>query len=100
MEVLILFFEDEGVTVPLNEQERFDHLPEEYSHLYLAIGGELAAVICISDPLRSEAKEVLTALRALGIEKTVMLTGDTIRDKLDGQKGKSPDLQLRSQSAC
>ncbi len=44
----------------------FDHLPEEYSHLYLAIGGELAAVICISDPLRSEAKEVLTALRAFG----------------------------------
>lgn len=72
-------FEDEGVTVPLNEQERFDHLPEEYSHLYLAIGGELAAVICISDPLRSEAKEVLTALRALGIEKTVMLTGDSYR---------------------
>ena len=45
----------------------------------LAIGGELAAVICISDPLRSEAKEVLTALRALGIEKTVMLTGDSYR---------------------
>lgn len=72
-------FEDEGVTIPLNEQERFDHLPEEYSHLYLAIGGELAAVICISDPLRSEAKEVLTALRALGIQKTVMLTGDSYR---------------------
>lgn len=62
-------FEDEGVTVPLNEQERFDRLPEEYSHLYLAIGRELAAVICISDPLRREAKEVLTALRALGIQK-------------------------------
>ena len=72
-------FEDEGVTIPLNERERFDHLPEEYSHLYLAIGGELAAVICISDPLRSEAKEVLTALRALGIQKTVMLTGDSYR---------------------
>ena len=82
-EVLIgsahFIFEDEGVTIPLNEQERFDHLPEEYSHLYLAIGGELAAVICISDPLRSEAKEVLTALRALGIQKTVMLTGDSYR---------------------
>ena len=72
-------FEDEGVTVPLNEQERFDRLPEEYSHLYLAIGRELAAVICISDPLRREAKEVLTALRALGIQKTVMLTGDSYR---------------------
>ena len=69
----------EEITVPLNEQERFDRLPEEYSHLYLAIGRELAAVICISDPLRREAKEVLTALRALGIQKTVMLTGDSYR---------------------
>ena len=51
----------------------------EYSHLYLAVGGQLAAVICISDPLREEAKEVLSALRALGITSTVMLTGDSYR---------------------
>ena len=72
-------FEDEGCVIPEGEQERFDALPPEYSHLYLAIGGQLAAVICISDPLREEAKEVLSALRALGITSTVMLTGDRYR---------------------
>ena len=72
-------FGDEGCVIPEGEQERFDALPPEYSHLYLAIGGQLAAVICISDPLREEAKEVLSALRALGITSTVMLTGDSYR---------------------
>ena len=67
-------FEDEGCVIPEGEQERFDALPPEYSHLYLAIGGQLAAVICISDPLREEAKEVLSALRALGITSTVTST--------------------------
>ena len=72
-------FEDEGCVIPEGEQERFDALPPEYSHLYLAVGEQLAAVICISDPLREEAKEVLSALRALGIASTVMLTGDSYR---------------------
>ena len=72
-------FEDESCVIPEGEQERFDALPPEYSHLYLAVGGQLAAVICISDPLREEAKEVLSALRALGITSTVMLTGDSYR---------------------
>ena len=72
-------FEDEGCIIPEGEQERFDALPPEYSHLYLAVGRQLAAVICISDPLREEAKEVLSALRALGITSTVMLTGDSYR---------------------
>ena len=72
-------FEDEGCIIPEGEQERFDALPPEYSHLYLAVGGQLAAVICISDPLREEAKEVLSTLRALGIASTVMLTGDSYR---------------------
>ena len=72
-------FEDEGCVIPEGEQERFDALPPEYSHLYLAVGGQLAAVICIADPLREEAKEVLSALRALGITSTVMLTGDSYR---------------------
>ncbi|MBM6664307.1 heavy metal translocating P-type ATPase [Flavonifractor plautii] len=72
-------FEDEGCVIPEGEQERFDALPPEYSHLYLAVGGQLSAVICISDPLREEAKEVLSALRALGITSTVMLTGDSYR---------------------
>ena len=72
-------FEDEGCTIPPEEQETFDALPNQFTHLYLAIGGVLAAVICISDPLRPEAKGVIQALRALGIQKTVMLTGDSER---------------------
>ena len=72
-------FEDEGCVIPEGEQERFDALPPEYAHLYLAVGGQLAAVICISDPLREEAKEVLSTLRALGVTNTVMLTGDSYR---------------------
>ena len=72
-------FEDEGCVIPEGEQDRFDALPPEYSHLYLAVGGQLAAVICISDPLREEAKEVLSTLRALGVTSTVMLTGDSYR---------------------
>lgn len=72
-------FEDEQSTVPAGEQAKFDALPPEYSHLYLAVGGELTAVICISDPLRSEAREVIQRLRELGVRKTVMLTGDSER---------------------
>ena len=72
-------FEDEQCVVPEGEQAKFDALPNQYTHLYLAIGGVLSAVICISDPLRPEAKGVIRALRALGIRKTVMLTGDSDR---------------------
>ena len=72
-------FEDEDCTVPEDEKEKFDTLPLEYSHLYLSIGSRLAAVICIEDPLRAEAPDVLCALRGLGIQKTVMLTGDSRR---------------------
>ena len=72
-------FEDEGCTVPQGEQERFDALPPQYSHLYLAVGGRLAAVLCIADPVREEAGQVLAALRSQGITRTVMLTGDSAR---------------------
>lgn len=72
-------FEDEHCVIPAGEQARFDALPAHCSHLYLAIAGELAAVICIADPLREEAADVITALRRLGIRKTVMLTGDSQR---------------------
>ena len=72
-------FEDEGCVVPEEDQVQFDALPSEFSHLYLAIGGRLAAVICISDPLREEASAVLSQLRNMGIKKTVMLTGDSHR---------------------
>ena len=72
-------FEDEGCVIKPEEQEVFDSLPVQYSHLYLAIAGELAAVICIADPLREEAADAVKALKALGIKKTVMLTGDSER---------------------
>ena len=72
-------FEDEKCVIPEDERERFDALPAEYSQLYLAIDGRLAAVISISDPLRGEAREVLAALRQLGIKEAVMLTGDSPR---------------------
>ena len=72
-------FEDEKCVIPEGEQAKFDALPAEYSQLYLAIDGVLAAVICISDPLREEAKDVLSALRDLGVQKAVMLTGDSPR---------------------
>ena len=72
-------FEDEGCCIPTSECGKFDALPPEYSHLYLAIGGVLAGVICIADPLREEASEVLKQLRGLGIRKAVMMTGDNDR---------------------
>ena len=72
-------FEDEGCCIPTVECDKFDALPPEYSHLYLAIGGVLAGVICIADPLHEEAAEVLRQLRSLGIRKAVMMTGDNDR---------------------
>ena len=72
-------FEDEGCAVPAEERPRYDALPERYSHLYLAIGGMLAAVICISDPLREGASSVIQDLRSLGIRRFAMLTGDSER---------------------
>ena len=72
-------FEDEKCTIPVGKEELFRNLPEEYSHLYLGIEGELAAVICIEDPLRPEAPEVIKALRKAGFTQIVMMTGDSDR---------------------
>lgn len=72
-------FEDEKCTIPEGMEERFYHLPVEYSHLYLAIENVLAAVICIEDPLRQEAAAVITSLKRAGIKKVVMMTGDSER---------------------
>ena len=72
-------FEDEQCTIPEGKEELFEKLPEECSHLYMAIEGKLAGVICIEDPLREEAKDVIKALKAAGIKKVVMMTGDSDR---------------------
>mgnify|MGYP000497260046 FL=1 len=74
-------FEDEKVIIPDGKKEQFDNLPEEYSHLYMAIEGKLAAVICIEDPLREEAAEVIKELREAGLSKIVMMTGDSERNR-------------------
>lgn len=79
-------FEDEACTIDPAEQEKFDALPKEYSHLYLAIDGRLAAVICIEDPLRAEAAEVISNLRALGLKRIVMMTGITSTPRQQSQK--------------
>ncbi len=72
-------FEDEKCQIRPDRQELFQQIPEEYSHLYLAVDGELAAVICIDDPLRKEAAEVIQMLRKEGVSKIVMMTGDSER---------------------
>lgn len=72
-------FEDEKCTIPDGKEEEFKNLPEEYSQLYLGIEGELAAVICIEDPLRTEAPQVIKELRKAGFKQIVMMTGDSDR---------------------
>lgn len=72
-------FEDEKCVIPEDEQAKFDALSPAFSQLYLAINGVLSAVICISDPLREEARDVLSAIRGLGVKNAVMLTGDSPR---------------------
>ena len=72
-------FEDEGCRIPEGEQAKFDALPAAYSHLYLCMDGELAAVICIHDPLRREAREAVKALHESGFTNVVMMTGDNRR---------------------
>ena len=69
-------FEDEGCVIPENETEKFRRLPTEYSHLFMAIDGRLKAAICIFDPLRGEATEVVDAFHKLGLNKVCMMTGD------------------------
>ena len=72
-------FDDEKCVLPEGSAAKFEALPAEYSHLYLAVEGELAAVICIEDPIRPEAPEVIRALKEAGISKVVMMTGDSER---------------------
>ena len=69
-------FEDEGCRIPAGEEAAFAALPDAYSHLYLCIAGELAAVICIHDPLRREAPAAVAALHRCGFANVVMMTGD------------------------
>ena len=69
-------FEDENCRIPDGDEQKFADISDEYSHLYLAVSGVLTAVICISDPIRKEAKDAIKALHALGVKNVVMMTGD------------------------
>ena len=72
-------FEDEKCMVDDSARAEFEKLPVGYSHLYMAIDGKLAAVICIEDPLREEAADAIRQLKEAGITKVVMMTGDSER---------------------
>lgn len=72
-------FEDEKVKIPEGEEEAFRNLPNQYSQLYLAIGGVLSAVILIEDPLKPEAAAAVRGLHEAGFSRVVMLTGDNER---------------------
>lgn len=72
-------FEDEKCIIPEGKEKLFASLPEEYSHLYMALEGKLIAVICIEDPLREEAADVIRELKKAGFAKIVMMTGDSDR---------------------
>ena len=72
-------FEDENCKVNDDEKEKFESIPDEYSHLYMAIDGELVAVILIEDPIKKDVKNVLSDLKKLGIKHIVMMTGDSDR---------------------
>ena len=72
-------FEDEGCRIPEGEQDKYNELSAAYSHLYLCVDGELAAVICIHDPLRREARDAIRALHKSGFVNVVMMTGDNRR---------------------
>ena len=72
-------FEDEGCVIPAGEEERFERLPDEFSHLYLALDGRLCAVLLIEDPLKEEAAAVVKDLHGLGFDRIVMMTGDSER---------------------
>ena len=88
--------EDEKCVIPDGMEDRFEHLPLECSHLYLAIEGKLAAVICVEDPLREEAADAVRELKEAGITKVVMMTGDSERTAAAiAQKGGSRRILFR-----
>ncbi len=72
-------FEDEKCLINDDKKELFDSLPDEYSHLFMAIDGKLSAVILIEDPIRAEAKDVINTLHSKGFDKIVMMTGDSLK---------------------
>ena len=69
-------FDDEQIPLSESEQKIIDTETNGYSTIFLAIGNKLAGIICIEDPVRPEAREVIQALKDLGIRHVMMLTGE------------------------
>ena len=72
-------FEDEKCQVPTGKEELFNNLPAHHSHLFLAVENMLVGVVCIEDPIREEAVDVIQKLRESGFWKVVIMTGDSER---------------------
>ena len=70
-------FDDENVKVTKTQEKKIAKKTNEHSVVYLAIDGKLEGIICIDDPVREEAKYVISELKDLGIENVIMLTGDS-----------------------
>ncbi len=68
--------EDKNIDLKIAEKETQKYLADGRSILYVAIGGELAGLVVIEDPLRNGAGEFVQALQKSGVRKVVMLTGD------------------------
>ncbi|RXI47073.1 cadmium-translocating P-type ATPase [Malaciobacter mytili] len=58
-------------------------IKENLNVVYIAINGVFAGYIVVSDIIKVEAKEVITELKKLNIEKIYMLTGDKKEVALD-----------------
>ena len=71
--------EDEGISVAVAHEAAERLAREGKSILYLAVGGRLAGLLGIEDPIRAEAKAVIAALHERGVKEVWMLTGDDER---------------------
>lgn len=74
----------DGISVAAGNSKLMESLNTPYhpchmtgTIIHLALDGDYAGHIVISDRVKPHAKEAVQALKADGIQKTVMLTGDT-----------------------
>lgn len=71
-------FEDEKIPrTEQVEQIQKDSLETGRSLLYLSYDGKLAGILAVGDPIRPEASEIIKLLKATGVKRCVMITGDT-----------------------
>ena len=68
--------DDEKIPVTDEQRELAAQLGEKYSMVYLAIGGKLCGILCIEDPIRENAGEVIEKIKNEGFSDIIMITGD------------------------